>query len=384
MRHRFRSLIYLLAAAAIVVSTGLSACKGASQPSAVDSGSVTSPGVAPAPHWPIRGVDAGNTATPSPGPDGVIDRSWSWGSLEWSPDGQTLAAAAESQGGTEGQIHLFDRTGRPVGAVPGWEATWIDDRQLMTLQTDVDGVTWSAWRWSSDATTSARVASGAIELLGNGHGSVAIKLMSSNGHERYRIWRNGGLTDVLAGSPAAWSVDGRQLAVLREVPGAVSGGTGSVPPDSLQVIDGADLHVIAAFAADPFDPRTVISFDPAGSLVATSAFVFDLARDIAYPLPNASEFVAWTPDANALFVSLDEHNVAIWDRGSHQLGPPIAPGTQIETSDRRSVTVPAPTADLPSQLVTPGVVSPRGDLRAWYPVANGLGDTPLRLVPAGR
>ena len=46
---------------------------------------------------------------------------------------------ALSQEDGEGQIHLFDRTGHPIGAVPGWSAAWIDDYDLVTAERNADG-----------------------------------------------------------------------------------------------------------------------------------------------------------------------------------------------------------------------------------------------------
>jgi WD40 repeat protein len=344
----------------------------------------------PAPHWPIPGVDAGNTATPTPGPDGVIDVAWAWGSLVWPPDGTTLAAAAESQQSGEGQIHLFDRTGHPVGAVPGWRAVWTDDHDLMTLVSNADGVGGSsAWRWSSDGRASALVAANAGDLLGNSLGQVAIAFWSTDSAAAtFRVWTHEGLSVALPGSPAAWSPDGRTLAVLRDAgtafgptsSGVVLAATGSVPPVWLQVLDVSNLRPLAGLPASPFDPRTPVLFDPSGTLIATSGFVFDLADGVANARPPSSEAVAWGTDGRLIVASFADHTIAAWDPTTHTLSASFSPGTRLPTPDHQIVTVPPRTGEWPA-LVTPGVVSPDGALRAWDPPANGLGNTPLRLVP---
>jgi WD40 repeat protein len=363
-------------------------------PAPVPSGSgdprpLTVPGVVPAPHWPIPGVDAGNTATPTPGPDGLIDVAWAWGSLAWSPDGTTLAAAAESQEAGEGQIHLFDRTGHPVGAVPGWRAAWIDDHDLMTLERNADGAGYSAWRWSSDDRTSALVAPNAGDLLGSSRGRVALEFWSADSAApTFRVWTREGLSAALPGSPAAWSPDGRMLAVLRDAstandptsPRVALASTGSAAPVWLQVLDGSDLRPLVAFPASRFDPRTSVLFDSSGTWIAASAFAFDLAHGVADALPPPSEAVAWGADGRLILASFDDHTIAAWDPTTHTLSAPFAPGTRLPTPDHQVITVPPRTGEWP-QLVTPGVVSPDGALRAWSPPANGLGNTPLRLVP---
>jgi WD40 repeat protein len=402
MRATWHSSLLVAAIGSIVLCA---ACAAGSSPASLPPASVTPvpvpsssgdptssiiPGVVPAPRWPIPGVDAGNTATPKPGPDGVIDLAWAWGSLAWSPDGTTLAAAALSQEDGEGQIHLFDRTGHPVGAVPGWRAVWTDDHDLMTLASNADGVGSSAWRWSSDGGTSALVAPNAGDLLGSSLGRVAITFRATDSAAAtFRVWTPTGLSGALPGSPAAWSPDGRTLAVLRDSgtafgptsPGVILAATGSVPPVWLQVLDGSDLRPLAGFPASLFDPRLPILFDPSGTLIATSDFVFDLARGVADARPPSSEAVAWGTDGRLIVATFADHTISTWDPTTHTLSASFSPGTRLPTADHQIVTVPPRTGEW-GALVTPGVVSPDGELRAWDPQANGIGNTPLRLVPA--
>jgi len=371
---------------------------GSGSPSAVSQGpspsGSTEPrssviaGVVPAPHWPIPGIDAGNMATPSPGPNGLIDTAWGWGRLAWSPDGTTLAAAAESQEVGEGQIHLFERTGHPIGAVPGWQAVWIDDHDLMTLVRNTDGASYSAWRWSRDAKTSALVTPNAIDLLASSLGAVAITQTSPGGlRTSFRVWNGQVLSDALPGASVAWSADGHSLAVLRDASSAIeptpagvilaSGGPG---PVWLQVLDGSNLHQLAAFPRSPFDPHSTVMFDPSGRLIATSALVFDLTDGVVQGLPAKHEAVAWETDGRLILASFVDDAVAAWNPATHVLGPAFAPGARLGTSDHQLVTVPPRPGDLPLQLVTSGI-SPDGALRAWYPLADGNGNTPLWLVP---
>ena len=357
-------------------------------PAPGDPRSSAVPGVVPAPHWAIPGVDAGNTATPAPGPGGVIDVSWAWGSLAWSPDGATLAAAAESQQAGEGQIHLFDRAGRPVGAVPGWDAAWTDDGDLMTLESDPSGVGSSAWRWSADGRTSALVAAGAGGLLAGPGGAVAIVFQPPDAPgPTFRVWAPRGLSAPLPGDPEAWSPDGRMLAVLRDAagadapapPGAALACTGCASPAWLQVLSAPGLHQVAAFPASAFDPRTAVLFDPSGSRVATSEFVFDLARGTATALPAQSGAIAWGVDGRLILASYADHTITAWDPATQALSAPYAPGTRLPAAGRQVVTAPPAAGDWPA-LVSPGAVSPDGALLAWHPPADGNGGTPLRLV----
>ena len=347
---------------------------------------------------PSSGPGASPAAPPSVAPgsppatsglDGVIDVAWAWGSLAWSPDGTTLAAAAESQEAGEGQIHLFDRSGHPVGAVPGWRAAWTDDHDLMTLQASASGVGFSAWHWSTDGRSPTFVAVGAGDLIASSQGAVAIEFWPPDASgPTFRVWTPQGLSVPLPGAPVAWSPDGRALAVLRYDVGAdaptssdfVLANTGSGPPVWLQVLDGSDLHQLAAFPASLFDPRTAVLFDPSGSWIATNEFVFDLAHETATALPAQSGAIAWGVDGRLILASYAGHTIAAWDPATHTLSAPFSPGTRLPAADHQVVTAPPATGDWPA-LVSPGVVSPDGTLRAWYPPANGNGNTPLRLVP---
>jgi hypothetical protein len=362
-----------------------------STPESSDPRSSVIPGVVPAPHWPIPGIDAGNTATPTPGANGQIDTAWGWGSLEWSPDGQILAAAALSQEDGEGQIHLFDRTGHPIGALPGWAAAWIDDHDLMTAERNADGASDSSWRWSVDAKSSELVDPATGGFLSNGRGSVAFARSSAADifDITFRMWTSqDGLGAVLPGQPAAWSADGRKLAVQHDAAtaaapsqGGVTLTAGGVPPTWLEVLDGSTLRRVAAFPKDAFDGRTTILFDPTGTFVAAFSFVFDLAHTTVVNLPTGDEAVAWAADGRLLVASTVNDAIYAWDPASDALGPAFATGARLRTSDGQLVVVPPRSGDLPIQLVTSGI-SPDGALRAWYPNATGDGPTPLWLVPA--
>ncbi len=349
------------------------------------------PGVVPAPHWPIQGVDPGNTAPPSPAPDGLIDWSWTWGTLAWSPDGTRLAAAALSQQFGEGQIHLFDRGGHPVGAIPGYAAAWIDDHRLVTLERDPGGAPGAtAWRWSADARSSTRIVGAATGLLASSLGAVAIGLTipgSTSEPGSFAVWSPRGLSAALPGEPAAWSPDGTRLAVLRETPsarvdgsGVVLAATGSVPPAWLEVLDASSLQPVVSFPRPTFDPRTSVLFDPTGSLIATGSFVFDLGRDEAIPLPSANLDEAWTSDDRLILADPDARTVRLWDPATHTLGAPLVPGTRLRTADHRVAIVPPASAGGPFDVLPPGAVTPDGALRAWFPLSNGTDSTPLWLT----
>jgi WD40 repeat protein len=233
------------------------------------------------------------------------------------------------------------------------------------------------------------VAADAVDLLGNSRGRVAIEFWSADSAApTFRLWTQEVLSAALPGSPAAWSPDGRTLAVLRDAgtargptsPGVALASTGSAAPVWLQVLDGSDLRPLVAFPASPFDPRTSVLFDSSGTWIATSAVVFDLAHGVADALPSSSAAVAWGADGRLILASFADDTMAGWDPTTHTLSAPFAPGTRLPAADHRVVTVPPRTGEWPT-LVTPGVVSPDGALRAWDPPANGLGNTPLRMVP---
>ena len=371
-------------------SLTLPAATASSSAQSSDPRSSIIPGVVPAPHWPIPGIDAGNTALPSPASNGQIDSAWAWGSLDWSPNGQVLAASALSQEDGEGQIHLFDRTGHPIGAVPGWSAAWIDDYDLVTAERNADGTGDSAWRWSIDATSSDFL-DPATGFLSNGRGAVALATPSTADifDRSFRIWTSqGGLGAVLPGQPVAWSADGRRLAVEHQAGTAAGPGpsgailtAGGVPPSWLEVLDAATLRRVAAFPKDPFDGRTTILFDPTGNFVAAFSFVFDLARSTTVSLPAGDEAVAWAPDGSLLVALTASDAMVPWDPTTNTLGSAFATGARLRTSDGQLLVVPAHIGNQPDQLVTSGISSD-GALRAWYPSATGDSPTPLWLVPA--
>lgn len=383
-------------AAALPTSSGPTPSHGDPIPSAI-------PGVVPAPHWPIAGVDGGNTATPSPRADGVIDEAWRWGTLAWSPNGQILAAAALSQEAGEGQVHLFDRTGHPVGALPGWDLAWVDDGHIVTLERNPDKATHSAVLWSIDAGQRHLITQRATGLLGNGRGAVAIQRWAGEWYdsaapemaaETYLIWDTGTLTDALPGLPSAWTADGRRLivehpATVGFAPAEPTGtpeivlAAGAPTLIWIEVLAYPGLSRVIAFPTELIDGRRWRPIDPTGRWLIIGSTVFDLVAGRVERLPSRQVGLAWGLRGGFIVVSSEDHTVRAWDPVTHQLGSPFVPGATIPTADHQVVTVPRSSGDwdADSFLLSTGVVSPDWSLRAWAPWADGLGGKALHLDP---
>jgi WD40 repeat protein len=335
-------------------------------------------GASPAPSGSAPSASPSQAA--SPGSGEVIDSAWAWGSIEWSPDGATLAAAANDQASFQGDIRLYDRTGHRIRALPGFQSAWVDAGHLITLTADPSGQGWSAWLRSLDGSQSTRVA-GTVDLVDDGRGSVALVSYSSGAEPAFQVWTAGRLSASHPGRPVAWSADGRLLAVFRVDAGPADAAGGRTLA-WLEVVDATDLRVLHDFAAPQFDSRSRALFDPSGRMVATDAGIFDLSNGSVADLPANSSAVAWLPDGRLVVSSPDGLSVRTWDPATATASSPLPAGTQLATADGDVVTVPDPSASGLVELRAGGAVSPDGMVRAWAPAATGTGDTPLHLGPS--
>ena len=358
--------------------------------------------VGDAPHWPILGVDAGTDAIPTPGPGDQIDSSWAWGHVAWSPNGRTLAAAALAQQVGQGQIHLFDRTGHGIGAVPGFDFAWVDDTHVVTLEGNADGFTYSAWLWTTDASTSQVISDDAGGFLRSPTGALAIlRWDRSADTETFRVWDRGALSEERTGVAAAWSADGRHLFVLRD---AATASTHSAPSssDGLILAAGAPppvwLQVLAypGLAEERAFPHVLVNggfggsvpVEPSGRFAAMTTdanrvAVFDIETG-RIDLEQAGWTSAdWTTDGRLILAMPDGHTIRLRDPKTRALSAALAPGTRIATTGGATVVVPPTSATALSDyiLVELGAVTPDGTLRAWASGSNGIEWATLHLDP---
>ena len=340
------------------------------------------------------------SATPAPSPPDepglVIDRSFAWGTIAWSPNGSTLAAAALSQPLGQGEIHLFERSGRQAGVIPGIDLTWIDDDHLVAVERNSDGVSSSARLWSKDARESQLLAARMSSILGNGHGATAILYDTQDAAPAtYRIWTAGVLSKALRGVPVAWSPDGRLMVVEHEpgatsldgrrapVPGSALAAGGSIPA-WFEVVDYPGLRRVAAFRDVLVDGRVRPSWDPAGVRIAAPrddgrVVVLQLASRAVATIKLQATGLGWTPDGRLVLETGSPHEVRLWDPATQTVGAPLPPGDRVATVDGQVVTVPDPSLDPAPEVRTTGALTPDGSLRARSGPA--IGDETLRLLP---
>ena len=235
----------------------------------------------------------------------------------WSP-GQQHLAVTTSRGGTEpGQTIVLDPTGSQAATLPGDMAAWIDDDHLLTARQPVSDVEKAlSLTWITDlaagTTTPFAAVPRAAELLGNGHGAVAIATLDD---ASWHILARGVLEAVPPGlHPVAWSGDGTLLASTGP-PANAGGGTTGVTLASTGGIARARLTVLRYLGWDlvfdsgatSIDERIAVEFSPDGDRIVggavtgdAGAIVFDLRGGAA--TTAAEEPGGWTPDGSLVLV----------------------------------------------------------------------------------
>ena len=387
-----------VASAGIVVVLVVACGSGATGPPGVGATPAAIPTTVP-PSSPAVAASTTPSSVPTPSTDSglIVDRSFAWGTIAWSPSGDTLAAAALTQQAGQGEIHLFERSGRQAGVIPGTDLAWIDDDHLVVVQRNSDGVTSSARLWSKDARDSQLLAARMASILGNGHGAVAILFDDQDAATAtYRLWTAGVLSKVRAGIPVAWSTDGRLLVVAHDPreasihptiattgPGVILAASGSIPA-WYEVIDYPTLHRVAVFSDIPVDRRFRPAVDAGGSRLAAigddgRVVVLGFAPRTIESLKLAARVLGWTLDGRLALEGTSPHVVRLWDPATRTLGQPLAPGARFALADGQIVTVPDPAEDPSPEVKTTGTLTPDGALRAR--TGPTVGDQTLRLLP---
>jgi len=253
---------------------------------------------------------ASATPVPTTDPRAVsITTGPSLGEVRWAPDGKTFALLDQ----IPALIHFFSRAGQSLGDIPGRNLAWIDaNRYIMLRWPDANPSAAQAFIGRVGETVLAQIPGVYGEdLVGNGHGAVALMLPSMND---YVLWSNGQLGKARAGRPVSWSNDGRELALLH------------VDYLTMQawaeVVGLSGQRLVAIPSSKSFAEGLAVLFSPDGRKVALSdgpgrlPFILDIATGRIVSIgatPVVS--IAWASDTRLLTVPEDPipRSLAAWD-----------------------------------------------------------------------
>ncbi len=286
------------------------------------------------------------TASPSPLPSGappsgvrVVDTSWAFDDITWSPDGSSFAALAETEAG-KAEVRVYSSSGKLLARESGDGYGWLDAPHV-AIQTGQFPDTAPHPVVLLDVRTGSRqtLAGDWLAVSGSGHGTLALL---RPGGASFVLWRPGFESAAIdgqiasywnTGAPDPWSPDGSHLAYWLPTTSAdASGGTdpggivlasigGPATPTVLAVLDAASGRQEAAFASTPLDPRAFASWSRDGSWLAgasaTGAGRVLLpapggASSAVQSLPAPLQPLGWTQDGE-LAVGNSTGAVGTWD-----------------------------------------------------------------------
>ncbi|HEY5486312.1 MAG TPA: hypothetical protein VIK06_01580 [Candidatus Limnocylindrales bacterium] len=254
------------------------------------------------------------TATPAPTTDPravSFATGPSLGDVLWAPDGKTFAVLDQ----VPAVIHFFSRAGKSLGDVPGRNMAWIDATKYIVL------------RWPDADPSAAQAFIGRVgqtvltqipgvygygeDMLGNGHGAVALPLPSVN--EQYVVWSDGRLSQPRPGWPVAWSNDGQELAVLYDDQSAVQ---------SWFYVVGLSGQRLAAVNLGEVAEGLQVLFSPDGRKVALSVgpdltpCILDIPTGRTVSFGSWARSIAWASDTRLLTIPADSTkpmSLEAWD-----------------------------------------------------------------------
>lgn len=181
-----------------------------------------------------QNASPGASPTDSPGSFVIGGTSFanlgaSWGSFQWSPDGEWLLLR---RGNYVSLIRMSDVSLVRKYEVPNAdyaESTWIDSDSFFvyTRDTALRGSVTSADLVPTDIPWDNEDGVSAPGGLANGRGAIAFAVGNEYDHScatsecpRFQVWSDGIASGEVKGWPAAWSLDGTRLAVVRPLPRA--------------------------------------------------------------------------------------------------------------------------------------------------------------------
>lgn len=282
---------------------------------------------------------AAAVAAPLPAPvpsDGWIELRYRAGNVEWSPDGRWFLLQTDSA------VALFDgTTAEPLRSIEfssstdvDADAAWLDSGRVVVANAQPQGVD------LGDASANAFIASVSdaaltpvavpvtswfgesyASFVASGRGAVAFR--TTNGSDescedrepcfRYRVWTPDGVSRERLGEPVAWSVDGSQLAVLRN-DGRRDSGNGAGPGGTtgwLEIVSWPALEPV--LSRRDLETEATIRFSPDGSkLIAGSLGVVDIATGRTWRLADFAWKSHWDATGN-LVTTTDDGDVVVLD-----------------------------------------------------------------------
>jgi hypothetical protein len=235
----------------------------------------------------------------------------SLGDVLWAPDGKTFAVLDQ----VPAVIHFFSRAGKSLGDTPGRNVAWIDATRYILLRwLDAGSFTTQAFIGQVGQTELTQIPGVyGEELLGNGHGAVALTMPGVN--SQYVLWSSSEVSKPRAGQPVSWSKDGRELAVVYIDQAAVK--------VWFEVV-GLTGQRIAAVDVGGLVEGLQVAFSPDGRNVALSAGPRSLPCILNVPTGRTVSMgsapaisIAWAGDTRLLIVPPDPipRFLTEWDLG---------------------------------------------------------------------
>lgn len=275
--------------------------------------------------------------------------------LGWSPDGSSFALIerANRMSPTEtpwGTVDLFSRTGADEGTIQAWGFAWLDATDFAIFRADAPtdgnyvGHAFLGRIGSADLTALP----GTYEGLVPGPSGAAALILPWDGTlaspPRYVVIANRALSAPRDGRPAAWSRDGKTLAVFHPTmigaPPDGAGGVGTVTA-WLEVVRATGESVAAARAVEASVWESA-TFSPDGARVAfydtggMRLAVLDLASGNVATVPTVGQ-LTWAGNDELVIAEVGssgaDSQILSWSATSGQLTP-YGTGTFVSASGR--------------------------------------------------
>ena len=342
--------------------------------------------------WQARAAFSVDTRAPAGSPSGVIelpagsalvDTSFSFGALAWSPGGQVLAVEAADQGFGHDRVDLFAPDGSRIASIPGSGFGWLDVARLAVYQASAGTGGGTLGLYTAAGRLIERLAGQWGGMLASGHGSLALEPVAGSARAAggdVRIWTAGTLGPAIQGQgvPERWSADGTRLLLVRTdltaQAGATLAATGGPIPGVLTVIRAADGAIVAPTPYHLADVRGFRAWRPDGRYLATDdvdgATVLDLAAGRVLRTGVAGSPVDWSPDGRLVLVASDGTS-RLWSPDGHATPSGLPPGDPIYGPTLAQVALRPPSGGTVLTLISHGTTltlpADPGSSATWAP-----------------
>lgn len=325
----------LVATCAAPPPTGAPATRPAGSPA---------PSLAAAPSAGPAGTPAPN-ATLLPGTR-VLASAFSFGAVSWSPDGSAVAAEALDQAAGTGSVEVFSPAGDRLATIPGFDFGWLDGTHLLVFETTPnDQASGTVSEWTTEGRRVLLLPGRYGGVLTNGHGVALLKRAPPQGAYAgtdFQFCANDQLSAMISapGTPAAWSPDGRLVAVTEsattvlERDGIALASTGGPIMGYLQVLHYPAGSVVRSFRDHPVDLRGGVTWSPdsrylaAGDFASVGELVFDLVTGAVTTVPVPVSWIEWMPDGRLAITEPDGTTMA-WSPTGGLTKLDLAPGYAV-------------------------------------------------------